>query len=170
MKIFLSTLALIFISFNYGMAGDKVDIKWYKYNEGIAEAKASGKKILLDIYTDWCKWCKKLDVEVYENPNVAAYLKKHYVLIKVNGEGSGRLKYNNNDISETQLAGNMGVTGYPTMFFLDSNGQPIEKLASFVPADKFMPIIKFFGEDHYKKVNWEAFYKDYAYKESNKKK
>ncbi|MBA4311135.1 MAG: hypothetical protein C0417_00745 [Chlorobiaceae bacterium] len=168
MKKIISIISIIFIISAYGMAGNKVELKWYKYNAGIAEAKKSNKKILLDVYTDWCKWCKKLDVEVYENDKVAAYLKKYYVLIKVNGEGSEKLKYKDNEISETQFTGAMGVTGYPTMFFLDSKGEPIEKLASFVPADKFLPIIKFFGEDYYKKDKWETFYKNYSQKESTK--
>jgi thioredoxin-related protein len=169
MNKIISIITFIFIISAYSLAGNKVELKWHKYNEGIAEAKKSNKKILLDVYTDWCKWCKKLDVEVYENDKVAAYLKKYYVLIKVNGEGSEKLKFKDNEISETQFTGAMGVTGYPTMFFLDSKGDQIDKLASFVTADKFLPIIKFFGEDHYKKENWEAFYKNYSQKESIKK-
>jgi thioredoxin-related protein len=169
MNKIISIITFIFIISANSLAGNKVELKWHKYNEGIAEAKKSNKKILLDVYTDWCKWCKKLDVEVYENDKVAAYLKKYYVLVKVNGEGSEILKFNNKEISETQLTAAMGVTGYPTMFFLDSDSKPIDKLASFVPADRFLPILKFFGEDHYKKENWEVFYKNYSEKESKKK-
>lgn len=169
MNKIISIIIFILIISTSGFSGNKVELKWYKYNDGIAEAKKSNKKILLDVYTDWCKWCKKLDIEVYENDKVAAYLKKYFILVKVNGEGSEKLKFDGKEISETQFTGAMGVTGYPTMFFLDSNGKPIDKLASFVPADKFLPIIKFFGEDHYKKESWEAFYKTYSQKESVKK-
>ncbi|MBI5477135.1 MAG: thioredoxin fold domain-containing protein [Ignavibacteriales bacterium] len=165
-KILFLTLLTIY-SINV-FAGGKTEPKWYKYDAGVIEANKTNKKILLDVYTDWCKWCKKLDAEVYGNDKVTEYLNKHFISIKINGESESTLKYKGKTISEQQLAGMLGVTGFPTIMFLDSKGEPIDKLGGFVPADKFLPIIKFLGEDHYKKISWDEFYKDYTLNKSKK--
>lgn len=155
-KIFLLVI-LLFTFTQLSLTGDKIELKWKKFDEGITEAKKTKKKILLDVYADWCKWCKKLDAEVYTEPKVAAYLNKFYVLIKVNGESNDKLTYKNQRMTEEQFARVLGVTGFPTIMFLESNAEIIDKLGGFVTADRFLPIIQFIGEDYYKKMKWDEF-------------
>jgi len=157
MKKILLLISIAFIFTHFSIAGDKVDLKWRKFDEGVAEAKKTKKKILLDVYADWCKWCKKLDAEVYTDSKVASYLNKYYVLIKVNGESNDRLTHKNQRMTEEQLARVFGVTGFPTIIFLDSNAEIIDKLGGFVAADRFLPIIQYIGEDYYKKMKWDEF-------------
>lgn len=157
-KYFLLSLLTILITIT-GLAGDKIELKWKNFDVGISEAKQTKKKILLDVYADWCKWCKKLDAEVYAEPKVAAYLNKHYILIKVNGESNNKLTYKNEKMTEQQLSQGFGVTGFPTIIFLESNGDAIDKLGGFVPADRFLPILQYIGEDHYQKMKWDEFLK-----------
>jgi thiol:disulfide interchange protein len=46
----------------------KAELKWYGWNEGYAKAVKEGKIVLVDAYTDWCGWCKKMDRDTYSNP------------------------------------------------------------------------------------------------------
>ena len=66
---------------------------WKSFDAGVEHAKVSRKKILVDIYTDWCSWCKKMDEEVYSDPKVKEYLTKYFVIIKLNAEGEGTIQY-----------------------------------------------------------------------------
>ncbi len=136
-----------------------LEVKWRNLTSGAIEAKKANKKVLLDVYTDWCKWCKKLDAEVYNEAGVAAYLQKKYVTVKVNAESDDTVTFQGKKMTGPQLAQAFGVTGYPTIIFLDSDSKPIDKLGGFVDASKFLPIIRFIGEDAYKTMSWEDFQK-----------
>ncbi len=153
MKILLAGIALFILS----AEASGGELKWRTFDAGLAEAKQSNKKILLDVYTDWCGWCKKLDKDVYANDKVAAYLNKAYVIIKLNAESNGKLTYRDKSLTEGGLAQAFGVRGYPTIIFLDSNGEPINSLGGYVAADRFLPIIMYIGDDKYKSMTWDEY-------------
>ncbi|MDI6766419.1 MAG: thioredoxin fold domain-containing protein [Bacteroidota bacterium] len=155
-KTLILVTALFLVSY-IGYANNKIELKWKKYDVGLAEAKKAKKKIIVDVYTDWCKWCKKLDKEVYADDSVAAYLQKQYILVKVNGESSTQIKYKGKQLTEMQLTQLLKVTGFPAIIFLDTSGEVIDRISGFVPADRFLPIVRYIGEDHYKKMTWEEF-------------
>lgn len=127
------------------------DPQWKKFNEGMSEAKKSGKKILVDVYTDWCKWCKEMDKKTYADKNISAYLNKNFVIIKLNAEGNEKLRYQGKAISPQEFAQGMGVDGYPATVFLQSDGNPITLLPGYSTPDQFIHVLSFIGENHYLK-------------------
>lgn len=158
-KHILPILLTIIVGFTSLHAGDKAEIKWRTFNAGLAEANKSNKKVFIDVYTDWCKWCKKLDAEVYTDKNVVDYINKYYIPVKMNGESNQDVKFKDKAYTEATLSQAFGVTGFPTLIFLASNGDPIEKIGSFLPSDQFLQVAEFIGEDHYKKTKWDDFVK-----------
>lgn len=140
-------------------AGDKTEIKWRKFDSGLAEAKKMNKKVFIDVYTDWCKWCKKLDAEVYSDQKVVDYINKYYIPVKMNGESNESVKFKDQSFTEATLSQAFGVSGFPTLIFLAANGDPIEKIGSYLPTDQFLQVAEFIGEDHYKKTKWDDFVK-----------
>ena len=167
MKTLISLLVLCVFLATVGAAGEKADtskakvelLKWTSFNAGLAEAKKNDKKILVDFYTDWCGWCKRLDKDTYGNDKVAGYLKDKYVAIKVNAESGDTVRYKNKVYSQSQLAQSFGVSGYPTIVFFDSNGDVINSLPGYLPPERFLPVIQFIGENQYKKMSWEEYQK-----------
>jgi thioredoxin-related protein len=150
----LSLLIILFLAPPLMHSGEKKELKWKNLDAGITEAKKTKKKILMDIYTDWCVWCKKLDKEVYTDEKVAGYLDSHYVLVKLNAESGKKVAYKGEKLSETEIAQGFGVTGYPTLIFLEPNGDAINRIPGFLTAEQIMPILHFIGEGHYKKMSW----------------
>ena len=60
------------------------------WSEALELAKASGKPIFLDAYTDWCGWCKVMDRETFSNAKVAEVMNASFVCVKMEmetGEG-----------------------------------------------------------------------------------
>ncbi len=152
--------ATLILFWSMGIAGDAGhDLQWLSFDKGLAEAQKSDKKILVDVYTDWCGWCKRMDRDVYANDKVAGYLTQQYVLVKVNAESSEELHYKGKTYSEMDLAQAFKVTGYPTILFLDPDGNHITSLPGYVKADEFLGIVKFIGGDYYKTMKWEEYQK-----------
>ena len=125
--------------------------QWKKFDEGMKLAKESGKKVLIDVYTDWCGWCKKMDANTYSDKSIKEYLDKNFVIIKLNAEGNEKISYAGQSISPAAFAQGMGVDGYPATVFLKSNGDPITLLPGYAEADRFIYVLSFIAENHYEK-------------------
>jgi thioredoxin-related protein len=106
------------------------EVKWEKnYADGLAQAKKEKKLVMVDVYTDWCHWCKKLDKDTYANKEVAEKLAKEFISIKLNPEKSTKNR---------KVAEEFGVRGYPNIIFLDSDGKKLAQLSGYRPADAFL--------------------------------
>ena len=132
-------------------------IVWNKYDDALKLAAKSKKPIMVDFYTDWCGWCKRLDKDTYGNEKVMEYLNQQYVVIKLNAESTSKVNYQDKSYTEASLAQAFGATGYPTIVFFDSKGEPINSLGGYLNAEKFLPVITYIGDDHYKSMTWEEF-------------
>lgn len=83
--------------------------------DAISQAKKNNKRILLDVGGEWCIWCHRLDSLFLQNKDLADYLNKHYVVVKINVS-----KENKND---ELLSKYPKVAGYPHFFVLNRNGK-----------------------------------------------
>jgi thiol-disulfide isomerase/thioredoxin len=114
-----------------GTKGVEFEDQTRLFRETLAKAKESGRIVMLDLFTDWCGPCKKLDAETYSDPAVGAFMKK-FVNMKINaefGEGPG-------------LAKGYKLMAYPTIFFLDGDGREIDWIVGFLPPRKFLERVR----------------------------
>ena len=81
---------------------------------GILEAKRTGKRILLDVGGDWCIWCHKLDSFFKEYQDINLFLHENFIVVKVN--------YSKENKNEAVLSQYPKAAGYPHLFVLDSDG------------------------------------------------
>jgi thioredoxin-related protein len=135
------------------------ELKWTNFTEGVKEAAAANKKVLVDVYTDWCGWCKKMDSDTYTDYQVKKFLNENYVLVKLNAESSEKEKIDTTEITDAQLAAAFGVNGYPTTVFLTSDGQPITAAPGYMKPAEFLNVLKYIGGDFYKKMEYPAYLK-----------
>ena len=133
-------------------------LTWIKYDDGLKLAAKSNKPIIVDFYTDWCGFCKRMDKLTYTDSTVATYLKKHFILVKINGDSKDLLNLTSGSLTGRQVTQSYGVTGYPTTWFLEPTGNKIDKLVGYVGPDKLIIVLKFIGDGAYKTQTWEAYY------------
>ncbi len=104
--------------------------KWfYSYDEALKAAQKDNKPILMDVYTDWCGWCKKMDQSTFGHKTFQAEASK-FVLAKVDGD------------KNKELVQKYGVRGYPTVVFLDSKGNLLQQSVGFKEASDFVVVMK----------------------------
>ncbi|KAB2926289.1 MAG: DUF255 domain-containing protein [Bacteroidetes bacterium] len=155
--LFVLALMLVQPAAAQGKTGSGKGIEWKSFNAGMKEAKQSGKKVLIDVYTDWCGWCKKMDAGTYSDKAVQEYLRKNYVLIKLNPEKDPPVSYDGQQVSAAEFSQGMGVNGYPATLFLKSSGEPITLLPGYSEAPMFLHVITFIGENHYEKKKFDQY-------------
>ena len=98
------------------------------FESALEQAQVEGRLVMIDFYTDWCGWCKKLDHETYRDPQVVERLRR-MVTVKVDAE------------SRTDLAQRYGVRSYPTIVFTDGAGSPVNRVRGYLSADRFAPVL-----------------------------
>ena len=105
-------------------------IKWYSYTGGKHQSNNSGKPIMVDVYADWCGWCKTLDEETYSDARVIELAADSFISVKINGD------------NDYDFAMKYGIRNYPTILFVDSEGNEIHRVIGFRNADRFLDDMK----------------------------
>ncbi len=157
--------ASIVVSFTYDKKGDKPaeEIKWMSYDEATKLSKKKKKKIFVDVYTDWCGWCKKMDASTMKDPRVVGYMNKKFYAVKLNAESSKASAYKGTGVSERELATRIfKANGYPTTLYLDESENLLLNLSGYREAGELDKILHFLGEDKYKTQTWEQFAATYV--------
>jgi thioredoxin-related protein len=124
------------------------ELRWRDWNSGLKEASSTKRPILVDVYTDWCGWCKRMDRDVYARSDVRDYLTRRFVTIKLNAEASQAANYEGKAYSSRALASRFRVTGYPTTIFLRAQGEHVANVPGYVPADRFLLLLRYIGDGH----------------------
>jgi thiol:disulfide interchange protein len=109
-------------------------ISWeYSLRSALKTASDQNKIVVVDVYADWCGWCKRMDRIVYSDPKVAS-LSSEVVFLRLNTEDRGEGR---------QFARQNHVTGLPTTIILDQKGSVINKITGYVGSpDKFVSLVE----------------------------
>jgi thioredoxin-related protein len=151
----LSKFIIITVCFGFFMNAHAQSIN---FNDALKTAKEENKRIIVDVYTDWCGWCKKMDADAYSNKKIKNLIKKNFVFVKLNAESENKLKYNGKEYSEADLAYQFQVTGYPTTVFLEPDGKVIEykydnvkmnNLPGYFSSSDFRKILEYIKDGDY---------------------
>ncbi|MFZ1080976.1 MAG: thioredoxin fold domain-containing protein [Candidatus Kryptoniota bacterium] len=137
--------------------GEGGDLNWVSYTDGVKQASAENKKILVDVYTDWCGWCKKMESDTYSDENIKEYLTEKYILVKLNAESDARETVHDGEATDAQLAHAFGVNGYPTTVFLGPDGTFITKATGYMKPAEFLQALKYVGDDYYTKMGFQEY-------------
>ena len=70
-------------------------VEWMSWEEAVALAESGqqSKKIFVDVYTDWCGWCKRMDATTFQDPKVVAHMNKHFYAVKFNAQQKEEIEY-----------------------------------------------------------------------------
>ena len=101
---------------------------WFDGDFGSAAAAARERDslLMLEFYTDWCSWCRRLDRDTFGNGEVRRQLRR-VVAVRVNAEEEGK-----------ELARRYDVDSYPTIVFTDHDGDEIDRIIGYLPPEQFL--------------------------------
>jgi thioredoxin-related protein len=129
----------------------EVENEWLSFGEGMALAEREKKPVVIDFYTSWCRWCKVMDEKTFSDPEVQSYLAEHFVSIRLNAESrSERYSFKGKQYTPVELTRAFGVRGFPSLAYLDRDGELITIVPGFIPKDTFLPFLHYIQKECYK--------------------
>lgn len=142
-------------------------IKWMDFESAVAASQKNPKKLFIDVYTDWCGWCKKMDASTFMDDSVAAYINANFYPVKFNAESKDTIRffdqvfvfvpdYKSHELAISLLNRQMG---YPSYVFLDEKFASIKVQQGYMSVETLMPLLHYFAKDAYKTKTFEEFTK-----------
>ena len=149
--------------------GKKIEggIQWITWEQATELNKTKPKKFVIDVFTEWCGWCKKMDREIFTDATVAKFVSENYYAVKLDAEQKTDIIFNNHtfkfvqqgrsgfhEFAATLLDNNMG---YPTLVYLSEKYERTVISPGYKDAPTLMKELKFTAEEHYKKGTWDEY-------------
>jgi len=149
-------------------------VKWYSFEEAVElNNNKESKMVLIDVYTDWCGWCKKMKKTTFNHPEIAQYINKNFYAVRFDAESNKRVsfrgktfvKQGNKSRSPHQLAIALlqGKMSYPSVAYLDGNNELITTVPGYYGPKDMEPILRYFGEKAYKRMNYKEYRKNFQH-------
>lgn len=146
-------------------------IEWLSWEEAAALQAEHPKKIFLNVYTEWCGWCKRMDTTTLNDPSIARYINEHYYAVRFDAEFKEPLEYKG-EVYEYVKSGKKGYhelaaellkgrMSYPSVVFLDKDQNVIQSIVGFKTPKQFEQIATYFAEDHYMDIPWSVYKNQY---------
>lgn len=131
---------------------------WQPFEEAVAAAQQSGKKVLVDVYAPWCTWCRRMQSTVYADAGILDYLDEHFEITRLNvDDAQSTLQFKGHQVTPKQLGRAFQATGTPTTVFLDAEGGYITRLPGFVDPPTFQKVITYIGSDAFERQSLQEF-------------
>lgn len=157
-------------------------INWMTFEEAQVAQKVEKRKLFVDMYTDWCGWCKRMDATTFKNPEVVNYMNEHYYAVKFDAEADKPIKFNGKDYKlirrgkrkyhelavEFIKKSSRPYLSYPTFVFIDEDLSIIQPIKGYKTPEQLLPILSYFAGDYHKKMSWSKYQKQYSSKIKSK--
>lgn len=120
------------------------DLVWHQVNELSSLQQQKKKRVIIDVYTDWCKWCKVMDEKTFGDVHLAQYLAEQYHMVKLNAEDKSNIAFKGKSYSyiasgrkgynELALELCQGSLSYPSLVILDEELEVLDVVKGYKDA------------------------------------
>lgn len=105
-------------------------ISWIEdHDEGYAKARQLKKEKIIILYAEWCRWCKKLFAQTFEDPRIRQF-SDDFVWVRANSD------------KDTSLKSLYHQEAFPMIVLTDKNGIVVKKVEGFKDPDAFLALLK----------------------------
>jgi thioredoxin-related protein len=165
--LMIATLSSFYFRYNVKKTPQEHKIQWLTLEQAFAKTQKQPKKIFVDVYTDWCGWCVRMDQTTFSLPIIAQYMNEKYYCVKLNAEQKEDIVLGNDTFKFVPQGGRgyhqaaaallQGKMSYPTVVFLDEAFKMIQPVPGFQAPENFHKIAIYFGENYHKSLDWNFF-------------
>jgi len=164
-------ITILFIGTSFTLQAQQTTIEWLTWEEAIEKSKVEKRKIFVDVYTEWCGWCKRMDKATFQKPQIVRFVNEHFYAVKLDAEQKEAIEFGGKTFNYVQngqrgyhelaVAITHGQLSFPTIVFIDENLAIIQSIPGFRDPMEFEMIMTYFGWNEYKEQPWSLYQKNY---------
>jgi thioredoxin-related protein len=145
----------------------EVHINWLTWEEAQAAQKKKPKKIFVDVYTDWCGWCKRMDATTFENPAIAKFMSENFYCVKFNAESQKEIIFKGQKYPAEGRYSSLATfllqnrMSFPTTLYLDESLNLINTVPGYMDPKQAEVILNYHATNSYKSTPWEEYQKNF---------
>jgi thioredoxin-related protein len=169
---FLTLLLLVLVASGFKNPDkSSKSINWMTWEEVQKAQQTEPRKVFVDVYTEWCGWCKKMDKETLSHPQIVEYINLNYYAVKFDAETRSKIQFKGkeykyiasgnrgyNELANTLLNGKMS---YPSTVYLDDKLNLLTAVPGYLNPPTLDAILTFFNEGYFLTSKWDEFEKSY---------
>jgi thioredoxin-related protein len=151
---------------------DVTPIKWYSIEEAEKLNRVKPKKFIIDVYTDWCGWCKKMDQGTFTHPVIAKLINDNYYAVKFNAESSDTVVFNGNKYICLNKGGRashplaISLLGwrmsYPSFVYFTEKLEYLGPIPGYKTPEQMEAILTFIAQEKFRVTTLEEFEKTFV--------
>ena len=153
-----------------GYSQSKID--WVSIDELEQRQQIEPRKVIVDLYTQWCGWCKKMDSSTFADSNITNLVSENYYAVRFDAESRQDVsfmgnnyeyvkKYGRGGYHELAAALTEGQLSFPTIIFMDESLHVIQAIRGYQGPERFQRILSYFAFDYHKTTPWNQFENDF---------
>jgi thioredoxin-related protein len=160
-------MAFMAVSFTTPKPEAAQAIKWMTWDEMQEAQKKEPRKVVVDVFTDWCGWCKRMEATTFTNPSVIKYVNEHYYAVKFDAETKTTIHFRGRDyrfIPEgvrgyNELAAEIlnNQMSYPTTVYFDETLNEIFPVPGYQEPKMFETVLNYVGTNSYKNQQFDSY-------------
>ncbi|MEZ5046786.1 MAG: DUF255 domain-containing protein [Chitinophagaceae bacterium] len=166
--IFMLTCSALFLNAQ-NKKTNSAGIQWLTLSEVEAKMKTEPRKVYVDIYTDWCYWCKVMEKKTFANKQVIDYLNKNFYCVRINAESADSIyfqgkKYGrvpNSKVNDLAAQWMNDQLSYPTSIFFEENFANRQPVPGYLELANMEMILTYLGENKQKTIPWDQYSKTF---------
>lgn len=152
-------------------------VKWMTFEQAVKKSKTEKRKIFIDVFTEWCGWCKVMDKNTFPDPEVAKLLNEKFYPVKFDAEQTEDVvfrgttfkfvPYGNKGTHQLAAALLNNQLSYPNFVFMDEEFRIIPiiqgytSLPGYRKPEEFHIFLSFVAGDFYQKLGIQDYQKQY---------
>lgn len=177
-KLLLSATVLLlaaglssFILFKKKGGTEEGKVKWYTLEEALKLNKEHPKRIFMDMYTDWCGWCKRMEATTFTNATIAKYMNDNFYPVRFNAEQRDSVVFNGQTFKNNGVAGSrtahdfavaalQGHMSYPSFVFISdagTNKTTFTIMQGYMTPEQIEPYLHYYVDDKSKTTTYDTF-------------